>query len=435
MQNKIQSYFADITGSSNLMFAALNFGFRAFNNLVVFVLLVRVIGLSSFGLLSYLITIITTLSILSDFGYGYYIVKEVSINPKSINYDFIANKIVLKVIIFSFIFCLLTVYLYNKNNLEIPLWSILVFCSSGFFITFSHFSFSFFYSIGKFYLESTCLSFFTVFLIIGTILTWYTGRMRWFMLCYWLGSICMMLGSIFFFYKEFKLSILGIVKYFFLYKVSKEFRVIFPFAIITIIDNLLNSVDIIILEAYASKQDLGIYFGCIKITMALSIASAIASSAFMPIISKILGAPTRKGLIKILRVFGGLLIVGAGISVTYLIFSQHIINLLYGENFSKTSNYEIAMFNVQIVLIAFSRYLISIPSIYLIASNNHLIRVYILVSTLILSTLNYLYFVPVYGIIATINIMTVMNIALLLLYIFFCIPSFIFEYKKYAGVS
>jgi len=132
------------TTKNNLLYAGLNFGFRAFNSLIVFALLARVIGLTSFGLLSYLITIITSIAIISDFGYGLYIVKEVSANPESVNYSFLLNKIVLKILIFMVLLSFLAIYFFYKEGLNLPFWLVISFCSSAIFITFSNFFFHFF---------------------------------------------------------------------------------------------------------------------------------------------------------------------------------------------------------------------------------------------------------------------------------------------------
>lgn len=413
----------------NFLYAGLNFGFRTFNNLVVFGLLARIIGLASFGLLSYLITVATILATITGFGYRMFIVKEVSIDPKSVSYEFLANKVLLKTVTFTFLMGILAIYFFNKEGLNLPTWSILLFFTSAIFIAFSNFIFSFFHSIDKFYLESVCLSLFTAALIIGTALTWYYDRMRWFMLCYLAGSVLMMIFSWVYFYRNFEVNILKIGRYFSLKKVLGEVKIVLPFAIISIADNLFNSVDTLVLEAYVPKEDLGVYFGCLKMILGLSIISVISYSASFPIISKIMGNPTRLGLNKILQLLGVLVLAGIGVSFIYLFFSQEIANLLFGSKFSEYSQYSVNTFDWQIVLFTISRYIVIVPAIYLLVSGNQLKRVYALVTILLISTCCYFYFIPIYGVTSAMNIVTAANILLGLLYITLALPSFIKNYK------
>jgi len=255
--------------------------------------------------------------------------------------------------------------------------------------------------------------------------------MRWFMLFYTLGAIGMMVISYLLFYKNFKINLFDKWDGVSFQLVFQEFKIILPFAIITIVDNLFNTVDSLVLEANASKHELGIYFGCMKVVLGLSVFAAVANSAFLPIISEICRKPSKVGLKQLLKIFGSLILIGLGIVLTYLYFSQSIINLFYGKDFTLGyTKYSINMFDGQIALITFSRYLITIPSIYLLVSGHHLKRVYCLVILMILSTSSYLYFVPLYGIIATINIITTSNIILLLLYIGFSIPIFVSTFRN-----
>jgi len=413
----------------NFFFSGLNFTFRTFNNLIIYSFLIRVIGLSSFGLLAYLIAVSTIISTITGFGFGLFIVKEVSVNPNIVTPRFVANKLSLQVLFFILLLTVFSGFFYFKE-LNLPFWSAVIFCGSAFFIAFSNFFFSFFSSIDKFFLESISLGAFTFFLVIGAALSWYFGRMRWFMFCYILGSMVMMGISYYFFYKNFEIDFGKIRGYFSFKEMLNEFRSIFPFGLIIVGDNLFTTIDAVILEIYASKFDLGVYFGCIKIILGLTMFTIVVNIVFLPIISRTLEKPTKDGLIYLLKLFLTLQVLGIGIVGVYLSYSDSIVHIVYGVGYSKHSNYEVNMFDWQIASITIGRYLSVIPALYLIASGNHISRVYCIFITLIFSAICYFYYVPDFGILATINIVAISTVLLTILYLGVSASSFIATFKN-----
>lgn len=378
--------------------------------------------MASFGLLTYLITLITLLTTVSVFGYRMLIVKEVSINPSIVNYNYIFDKIALVLIVYVFSMILGAYYLSFRPNLNIPFQYAVGFLASAIFFALSNLLFSFFHALNKFYLETIALFIFSLILCVGLYYTNQTYNMRWFALSYGIGGFVMSAFCIYFFTRLFNTKSEG--SRFSLSKVKKEFLFVLPFAIISIGDIIFNSVDTLFVEAYLLKEDLGVYIGVLKVALGLSLISVVTYSASFPAISKILAKPSKEGLKKVLIIQAVLVLCGALVCLIYYTFNDFIVDVFLGKNFSNASSYDVKMFAKEISLFSFSKYCSVIPAIYLIASGMQMKRVYILISVLLVSTIAYWFLIPKIGLEAAIRILTTSNWFLFSFYSIICLKHY-----------
>ena len=401
---------------NNFLFAGINFGLRIFNNLVIFSLLARVVGLASFGLISYLIALISLLSVISVFGFRMLIVKEVAVDPSIVNSAYVTNKLALISMVFMIAFSVLALYLYPKD-LNIPLYFILAFCFNALFIALSNFILSFFHAINKFHLESWCLILFTSSLLVGLYFTYSFDQMRWFMLFYSIGSVLMFLVCIYMFFVTYKNNTafeFNLPDY---RRLNKDFALILPFAIISIGDIFFNTIDTLIIEAMVSKEDLGVYVAAMKIALGLGLISIVAYSALFPILSKLAIEKSKQTNRKVVLYFLSLISIGTIVPIIYLCFDTLIINLFLGNNFGGLSTYSVDMFSKDIALYTFSRHAIVIPAIILVVKGFELKRLFILLAVLIISSMLYYLLVPIYGLQVAFRICSISNFILFVLYL------------------
>jgi len=400
-----------------------------FNNLVIFGLLARILGLGSFGLISYLIALISLVATVSDFGFRMIIVKEVAVNPSIVNANYISSKLSIIAAAFISAFVLLSIYLYPKD-LNIPFIFVLLFCFNSFFHALSNFLLGFFHAINKFHLETWTLVVFTLSLIIGLYLTYVHTQMRWFLLFYSVGSILMFLVCIYFFlsnYAKKEVSKFELPK---LYKLIKDLPHIVPFAIIVIADIFFNTIDTLLVEALVPKPDLGIYVASMKIALGIGLFSIIAYSALFPIISKMNASATQSSNKQLFQYFVILLGLGLIVPVLYVSFDQFVIDVFLGKNFGRTSTYSVNMFSLDIAIYTFSRHALVIPAIMLIVKGLEFKRVYLLVSVLIISTIFYYLLIPKYGLKIAFRICSIANLTLFFLYLITALFYIIPEHRK-----
>lgn len=411
----------------NFLYAGANFGLRTFNNLVIFGILARLVGLVNFGLINYLITVISLISALAIFGFRMQIVREVAVNKDIVNLDYILKKIIV-VVLFFLICMVVSLYYLLTRDLNINNVAVILFCSSALFFSVSGVLFSFFHAINKFYLETYALVAFTIVQVLGLVATWQSGHMRWYALSYGIGAMAMMFVALYFFIQNYKTQLNRSWGQISTKSINREIMLAMPFAIITTGDILLSTADVLIVQEYVSMEDLGIYTGVMKMVLGIGLLSAVAYSALLPTISRLLHKANEKSFSQLFKLQAAIMLIGGIGCMTFYSFDDFFIDLFLGSSFSECSFYAVNMFSKEISLFALSRYWIVIPAIILITSGSQTKRALALVIVFLLSFMAYFLLVPQYGIPVAIRLSTGINILLCFIYM-------ILSYSEYRRVT
>lgn len=402
---------------NNFIYAGLSLAFKAVNNLILITILSRFIGLGNFGFLNYMITLVALIATVVDYGYRGYIIKEVSIRKGEIGFSFLANKILLKLIIFLLAIMSLTFYLtYFEKFTAPPVWTVILFCCSALFIDLSYFFFAIFQGKKNFKLELVGLFSFSFILLIGFFLTVYLGRVRYFTASYFIGSLVMIIVTWLLFSSIYKLRILKIFKHFSISQVVSESKCLVPFAIVSIGDIAFSTVDILFVQTFTSVNDLGVYFGCLKIVLVFSVISTLTYTLLMPDFSRIVMKSNKEIKESINKVFIVQISIVFLLCSFFFFFSDSIISVMFGPDFCNNSLFDIAMFKIQILLLIAARYLVVVPAVYLLVSNHHWKRAKLLLIVLIVTIIMHYVLIPKNGISAAINVTVIAYLVLFVLY-------------------
>ena len=102
--------------TKNLFYSLLTFSIKTFNQLIIFVILAKILDLSSFGKIGYFITIAIITSNVVDFGYRLLLVKDFAIKKVQENLDNINYIIFVKLFVMISEFLIFLIYSYFIDN-------------------------------------------------------------------------------------------------------------------------------------------------------------------------------------------------------------------------------------------------------------------------------------------------------------------------------
>ena len=375
---------------NNLFYSGLSYGFKMFNNLIIFAFLARYFPVPLFGLIALLLVIVKLSETILDYGHKMIIVKELSVNKSLLDNNYISSKIAIKTVTLVLVTIAVLFYAYSNDFWGFNPIVIFGVISSGYFLSLSNINYSIFHSVGKFKLETISLLLLAVFLGICLVLSRFYSSADLFLIGYAISIFLVWIVSSYLVYtKIYPISFLKVISSFEIPKMIKEFRFVLPFATIVIIEALFASFDTILVERFCTQSDLGFFSGFKKIVAGLSIMMLICSSAIMPIISRMTDAKVQGSHRKIFYIFLILSFIGIFILIGYLLFDDFFVSILLGDKFKIVENW-----SLEIGLLTLTAYMKIVPGIYFITSNNENKRLFITLTGLILGSVILLAFLP-----------------------------------------
>lgn len=354
---------------------------------------------------------------ISDFGFGLYLIRECNI-PNTNYKSLLAQVFIAKAGLFFIAFSFFIIFFLLRSQYYLPIWVVIAFLFNAFFITSTNTFISFFQATNKFYIETICLAIFTGVLVIGLVHLYFCPRLRVLLVYYSLAAIGMFMTSLFYLNNILPLKDIRTefnLDDFFQTVITKINEVKF-FALILIGDTLFISLDILILEYYMPIHDLGIYMLCLKLLLAACLLSSIINSVLQPelresILNKLLQV---KEIIKLILIMGS---AGFFIAIFYYMICGILTTFLFGENYFGFSKYRIIDFRIEVSILIWLKYMLVIPSIVLVMSNQYMQRMKGIWLSILISFILYMCFIPVYGICASFVISIITHSLLLLFYL------------------
>ena len=405
----------------DFLFSGLSFGLKFISNLVVFGLLARILEVSVFGVVSFLVLLVTIIQTIIDYGHRVFIVKELTQGEQKLDASYLAKKFHTKIFLFGLIALAFIPYAIHQSFWGVNPLLLFIFISSGFFMGIAYLGIAVFHSNNRFEYETIVLAVSVSTVLFGVFLTHYFSDEFYFLLFYFFSTLLMALTSLFLLRKKFGISIKALAQKVSFPAIKKEYLIAGPFAIITIVDIFYGTFDTFYIESYCTENELGIYQGIIKILVGLSVFSIITLSVCMPIVSRLYAEGSRQSLYKIIGMYVGLSVIGAIIFMLYFIFNREIILVVLGAKFI-----EIAEWDFQIGLYCMSRYFRIIPAIFLVISGNHFKRLSITFIVFLITLALFEYNIPSKGVKYAVKAISWSNMVLSLSY------GLIFVYLIYA---
>ena len=198
-----------------------------------------------------------------------------------------------------------------------------------------------------------------------------------------------------------------------------ELKQTFPYAVHIAVGALYLNIDTIILRAFVSNSEIGIYQAGMRAMAATTIGLGILNSVLIPKLSSLVDK-SKDQLIELSTKFNLVaFILGVLIAFIVNIFSNELIYLVYGEKFSTLSNYVIYF-----SIIIFLRYFGVVYGALLTISDKQKIRTYGVLFTLLFIIVVDLFVIPTYELYGALYTLIASHIILNTIY-------FYFAYKEY----
>ena len=387
----------------NLLFSSFNFGLRAINNLIVFALLARILSVSNFGNLTFLIGLAAIVTNVTDFGYRLQVVKEVANDPSCLSMTYFLQKVKVKLIVSVIIISIMAVYLHNRSDIYSP-WIFYVALTAGIGLTLSmaNYVYAFFEGLNKFHLQTYCLALLTSSLLIAVYFCYRWDSVIIFLSIYLVGCVLSFGLGMFLLLKKLNknTSDFGL-------SIKEEFKFITPFALIVIAEIIFAKIDVLILESIVDREQLGYYLGINRILVGMSLVTLIISTSYLPVLtSKI----REKKYNRVIPIYRYVLIIGVVFALLYFFLDKYIVLILLGSKFAIIESY-----SFEISFLIFSKFAIIFPAIYLIASSKQIVRAKIILCIVVFVAILHLNVIPSYGIRGALYVVILANYLLAIL--------------------
>jgi len=374
---------------SNSFFSFLSMSSRLIANVIVFWLIARIYGPDTFGTFTFAHTISTLLILFADFGFDILLTTEISKarhQAIKIFQDIFSYKI-----FFSFgAFLMLWIFSFIGNYSSETRHSLWIFSFFILFTTLTNFSLALIKGLEKFSYESIVVLLTNVTLVIFVVILSF------------LKTNILIIAIVFAFTR-----LLGLIfSVFFNKKLipNLSFRIRFPkekdlnqkvlvFGFHLLFANLFFQIDTILLSLWKGNLYVGMYQAVFKLIILPLMIPDILNLTLLPVLSRLFTSEKEKAL-RILHLMNKILFLSSlPITLILFVYSEDIINLIYGyrQYSASVSVLKIFAFNI------FIRFSFETFALILTTTNKQIIRMYTVISATIINiVLNY-FLIPEFG--------------------------------------
>lgn len=317
----------------NMIYVLLEYFVKFFVSFFITLRIAKKIGVSDYGELNYFLSVVTIITIISNFGIDGYLVSKLSI----IETDYekkklISSSIMLNMIIYILswsLFIIVGYFVTEKVELTY------IYMSVGYFFSIFKIFQYYFIAIGDSHINSKYQLFS---LLISTILKLiyllYFDKLLNYIIILAAIEIIIGIGYIFLYIKLYKGKL---IENFMLNEVKNILKDCLPLFISVLSVNLYMRVDQIMLKMMLNSYELGIYSSVVKLTEIWYVIPAIIIPIFIPKISSNRKNEElyEKSIEKLLSL---LLLLSFILVLPYILFSKEIMLISYGASFIEGSN-------------------------------------------------------------------------------------------------
>ena len=382
----------------NTIYSSINSTLRFFASALLYIILARALGVEEFGRFMFALSFTGIFLTFIDYGFNLLIVKEVSQKPESLKNwvsSIINAKILLSIAFTIILIITLKILKYPDDTLLIVgiLWLSVIFYSFGFFFN------NVFRGLNQFQYETypTILLNAAQFVIVGVFLLLGFKTLS--------VAIAYLLARMFYFaYSSYLLSS-KVSKIPIAYNLSesiKSLKIALPYGIHAILATLYFQIDTVFLSYFKGNAEVGYYQASMRILMATMIVYEVIGSAFFPILSKSYNNPNELKK-KSIMLNEYMIFFGGSILTFFFVYSEFVMNLLYGEKY----NYSVNIMKLLSVVI-FLRFIASGYAILLTITGEQKTRAFIVIISTMISAISNLILIPKFNAIgaAIANIIT-----------------------------
>jgi O-antigen/teichoic acid export membrane protein len=386
----------------NTLFSFISSSVRLVANILFFVAVARVFGPRIFGQFTIAQVLYTVFLLVADFGTDTLFITEISRAREEVNSifeEFFSTKLILWVIAAG-LMCLVTVV---KNfNWETDVL-IYIFSVNVVFTASMNFFFALFKGHEQFRYETAVTFMINLCLLLGTVGLIFVKAAPW--------GYAALFGAT---------RLLGVVFCVFISRKFLEWEKInfrikhwnavlkrgWVFGVHLTFGTLYFQLDTIILTFLQGDLQVGIYQAAMKLLTVVLIIPDIASSVFLPVLSRYNSFDEERWLNSGKTLAKTLSLIGLPISVIFIVFSEQIIRVLYGPDVFLLSVTVLRLFGI-VALIRFSA---EIFALMLTTSMRQDFRMKVVILATLLNLVLNLYAIPAYGVTGAAVVSIVTNI-------------------------
>lgn len=307
----------------NLFFMASSTLVRLMSGLVSFAVLARIFGPERYGVIMLWLSIATLFSLISNFGFTPYILREISREPSS-SQILISEGIVAKLLLAGFIFsCVLIVCLAGKVDEPVLLFSFLVAATADGFAEFFNAACR---ACGRFDVESRIAIWSSIFhaILIITV-AYFSNSLELTALAYALSRVIVCMAT---------LKALGEmverIKFSSIHDALLRMKTVGAYAADFAFQSLFGQIDNAVLNQYLGAAAIGVYQAGFRVFQAGLLAPQILGSVYLPRLSKLkFGDPSFYKEKKLTLV--SFMALGGGGGGAMALFGEQVTLILYGD--------------------------------------------------------------------------------------------------------
>ena len=397
---------------NNIRYSTITTVSRLVSGFFLIFILARLLTLSAFGILTYSIVFANLLVLIIEYGYELKLSKDTARNLNDIG---ILTWRAVKVKLLLLIFVIIILFILGIFSYPDPTTYKIIFilCISSVFNSFAKHFLIPYRSIDRFDVEAKYVFINNILLFWVVALIAYSSRN---ITAIALGFLCVKIIYSTLTVRKF-ISDFGFK--FDTVNLFDELKQTFPYAVHIAVGALYLNIDTIILRAFVSNSEIGIYQAGMRAMAATTIGLGILNSVLIPKLSSLVDK-SKDQLIELSTKFNLVaFILGVLIAFIVNIFSNELIYLVYGEKFSTLSNYVIYF-----SIIIFLRYFGVVYGALLTISDKQKIRTYGVLFTLLFIIVVDLFVIPTYELYGALYTLIASHIILNTIY-------FYFAYKEY----
>lgn len=314
------------------------------------VIVIRYLGPSKFGLLSYALSIVAVASAFTKFGLNNLLIKKFSEKPGSTN-ELFTSSLLIKLTSSILVVTFLGIYFYNYENSIFPLLMVVLFA----LIIESFEGIKFIYNaklLAKYITYSGIIST-LMSIVLKVVLVYFEAPLIGFGIVYVL-SILLSIVLLYYFQKKANLDV-----YLFRFwnninfeKVKELVVSAFPLYMAGIATAIFMKSDQLMLQWLADSYQVGIYSVAVTLASSLNFIPVAISISFLPVLTKLKSESTNEYNEKTQLFADTMLIIVIPIVIVFSLFSTSIIDVLYGEKFLESA-YILSFYILILIFIAF----------------------------------------------------------------------------------
>jgi O-antigen/teichoic acid export membrane protein len=369
----------------------------------------RYLGVEGFGILSFALAITGIFTVLLDLGLSTLLVREIARNKKEVN-DYIPNissiKILLAIFTLGIIFVFLCISGYDEQTIQV----VLLITIYTIFTAFSQVYYALFQAFEKLEYQSIGSILAAILLFIGILMAiFFNFNIVQFSFVYVVVGIVMFLYILILFLNKFDIPKLK----FDTSKWKSYLLEAWPFAITGISINLYLYVDTIILSQIKGPDAVGLYNAAYRLIYVLFFIPIVFNNAFFPLMSRYY-ISSKFNLKFVTQKFVKIMVIlGFPIGIFMVLFSNKIINLIYGNQFVGS------IMVLQILILSCLMIFIRSPFERVLESSNRQLSITkIFIIGLLINIILNLIFIPFYSFIGAAIITVLTDFIILCLLIF-----------------